>query len=136
MALLFNSCVLICPDPKKIHLHLPSRFLYLLGMPKKILLICSYYLFLFDNKFILAKIPKTCQLVYHYVNYMSYLTDNLKNNYTAVLQSDTDKAFYKSADRYLDFIVKTLVLAEILDKSENEYKQKHTEIWSVKKSYN
>lgn len=67
---------------------------------------------------------------------MAYLTDNLKNNYTAVLQSDTDKAFYKSADRYIDFIVKTPVLVKILDKSENEYKQKHSEIWSVKKSFN
>ena len=65
--------------------------------------------------------------------YLTYLTDNLKKNYTAVVQSDTDKSFYKNVHRYIDFIVNTPVLAEILDKSEDEYKQKHTEIWSVRK---
>ena len=48
---------------------------------------------------------------------MAYLTDNLKNNYSAVLQSDTDKAFYKNVCRYIDFIVKTPVLTEILKKA-------------------
>ena len=28
--------------------------------------------------------------------YLTYLTDNLKKNYTAVLQSDMDKTFYKN----------------------------------------
>lgn len=65
--------------------------------------------------------------------YLTYLTDNLKKNYTAVVQSDTDKSFYKNVHRYIDFIVNTPVLAEIMNKSEDEYKQKHTEIWSVHK---
>jgi hypothetical protein len=57
------------------------------------------------------------------------LTTTLQSRYTAILESDSDRSFYQNVHRYIHFIVKTPVLAKIIDESEKEYRQKHADIW-------
>ncbi|MBK5215832.1 MAG: hypothetical protein JJE53_03455 [Candidatus Pacebacteria bacterium] len=56
--------------------------------------------------------------------------DILKTRYEAVLQSSSDSVFYQNIHSYFDYIVKTPELAELMDKAQSEYADKHTAIWN------
>ncbi|MCX6755181.1 MAG: hypothetical protein NT068_01385 [Candidatus Nomurabacteria bacterium] len=58
--------------------------------------------------------------------------DMLKTRYEAVLQSSSDSLFYQNVDRYIEYIVKTPALAEIMDKAEKAYNTEFPEIWDSK----
>lgn len=59
---------------------------------------------------------------------------NLKTHYSAVLESGSDGAFYQGVHDYIDYILRTPALATIINKSEEEYKNRHKEIWGDKPS--
>ena len=63
---------------------------------------------------------------------MKDIVDRLKIRYEAALQSSSDSLFYQNVHAYIDFIVKTPVLSAIMDKGEEEYHNKHSEIVHVR----
>ncbi len=65
---------------------------------------------------------------------MSNIINTLKTRYETALQSDSDSSFYKNIHAYIDHIVKTPVFSAIMDKSEKEYHEGHSEIWRIRKS--
>jgi hypothetical protein len=60
---------------------------------------------------------------------MNRFLDILKTRYEAVLQSSSDSVFYQNIHSYIDYIVKTPELAEIVNKAEKEYRREHSAIW-------
>lgn len=64
---------------------------------------------------------------------MQHAIITLKTRYETALQSDSDPSFYQNIHAYIDQIVKTPELSEIIDQSAKEYDTKHREIWGNKK---
>ena len=60
---------------------------------------------------------------------MNRFMDILKTRYEAVLQASSDSVFYQNIHSYIDYIVKTSKLAEIVNKAEKEYRTEHSAIW-------
>lgn len=59
---------------------------------------------------------------------MKDIINRLKTRHEAVLKSSSDSLFYQNIHAYIDFIIKTPILSAIMDKSEEKYHNKHSEI--------
>ena len=64
---------------------------------------------------------------------MKDLITSLQTRYNAVIESNSDSLFYRNIHGYINSIVKTPVLAKIMDDSEEEYVRKHGEIVSMER---
>lgn len=60
---------------------------------------------------------------------MSKYLDSLNARYNAVLQSGSDHEFFENIHGYIDFIVKTPILAKIIKTAEEKYHKAHFKIW-------
>ena len=63
---------------------------------------------------------------------MENITATLNKKYYSVLNCSTVPLFYKGIHEYIDFILTTPQLEQIMSKSREEYTAKHTEIWKNK----
>jgi hypothetical protein len=63
---------------------------------------------------------------------MKEILDTLKTRYQAVLESGTDSLFYDNVHKYIDWIVKTPKLNEVIVQGAKEYGIKHRDIWKNK----
>lgn len=66
---------------------------------------------------------------------MKGFIDSLNIRYEAVLQSSSDSVFYQNIHSYIDYIIKTPKLAEIVEKAGHDYRDKHSKIWETKTRY-
>jgi hypothetical protein len=64
---------------------------------------------------------------------MKDIITSLNTRYNAVIESNSDPLFYRNIHGYINSIVKTPVLAKIMDDSEQAYMEKHGEIVSVER---
>lgn len=63
---------------------------------------------------------------------MKDLIDSLSLRYETALKSSSDSLFYQNVHHYYDLIEKTPQLNTIINNSQNEYADKHGDIWSKK----
>lgn len=66
---------------------------------------------------------------------MKGFIDSLNIRYEAVLKSSSDSVFYQNIHSYIDYIIKTPKLAEIVDRAGHDYRDKHSKIWETKTKY-
>lgn len=63
---------------------------------------------------------------------MKELLEILKTRYETTINSEYDSLFYDNVHAYVDWIVKTPELNNVLEKIEKEYRDKHIAIWEGK----